>query len=139
MQYYCGTKAIKAKPMNRLEYNQYRGWDLPADENGAGEGYLVEHLDGGKSNHPGHEGYISWSPKEQFENTYQATGALSVGHALKAIEKGLKVRRAAWPENWLYLTNDTYLMLKIEGCEELSNYDPHVDDLTHADWQILTD
>ena len=42
---YEGTKLVQATPMNRLEYNQYRGWDLPAYENGADEGFLVEYLD----------------------------------------------------------------------------------------------
>ena len=41
---YIGTKLIKAQPMTRAEYNTYRGWALPADENGADEGYLVDHL-----------------------------------------------------------------------------------------------
>ena len=68
---YEGTKIVQATPMNRLEYNQYRGWDLPADENGDDEGYLVEYLDGGKGNHPAHLGYISWSPKEVFERAYK--------------------------------------------------------------------
>lgn len=71
MKNYIGIKRIKAKPMNRLEYNEYRGWELPADEDGADEGMLVEYLDGGKSNHPNHEGYISWSPKDVFERAYK--------------------------------------------------------------------
>lgn len=65
---YIGTKLVKGEPMNRLAYNDYRGWALPADENGADEGYLVEYLDGGKPNHPDHAGYISWCPVEQFVN-----------------------------------------------------------------------
>lgn len=70
MQRYIGTKIVKAKPMNRLEYNQLRGWELPADENGSDEGMLVEYMDGGKANHPDFSGYISWSPKDVFERSY---------------------------------------------------------------------
>lgn len=55
---YIGTKIIGATPMSRLAYNVYRGWDLPANENGADEGYLVEYQDGGTPNHPAHAGYI---------------------------------------------------------------------------------
>ena len=77
---YIGTKLIKAQPMTRAEYNTYRGWALPADENGADEGYLVEYLDGGKPNVPGHAGYVSWSPKEQFETAYLPMG--NVDHLL---------------------------------------------------------
>lgn len=68
MRIYVGTKLVKGLAMSRLAYNQYRGWALPADENGADAGYLVEYMDGGEPNHPGHDGYISWSPAEQFEN-----------------------------------------------------------------------
>ena len=63
-------KQVHRFPMTRLEYNEYRGWELPANEDGADEGYLVEYLDGGKPNDERHAGYISWSPKEQFDNGY---------------------------------------------------------------------
>jgi len=72
--HYIGTKVIKAQPMTRAGYNAYRGWDLPADENGADDGYLVEYLDGGAPNHPRHAGYISWSPKAQFDAAYLPMG-----------------------------------------------------------------
>lgn len=36
---YIGTKMIKAKPMNRGDYNKYRGWTIPEGENPADEGY----------------------------------------------------------------------------------------------------
>lgn len=63
-------KEVLAKPMTRQEYNDYRGWELPADENGSDEGYLVEYTDSPNSNHPDHKGYISWSPKDVFEAGY---------------------------------------------------------------------
>jgi hypothetical protein len=74
LQHFVGTKIVKSKPMSRLAYSDYRGLKLPADENGADEGYLVEYLDGGKPNHPDHAGYISWSPKVQHENAYLNMG-----------------------------------------------------------------
>ena len=67
---YIGTKVVHATPMNRREYNYFRGWDLPANENGADEGYLVEYADGGAGNVPGVTGYVSWSPKAVFEKAY---------------------------------------------------------------------
>lgn len=70
MKKYEGKKQILAKPMSRLEYNEYRGWKLPENENGSDEGFLVEYIDGGEANHPDHVGYISWSPKVVFENAY---------------------------------------------------------------------
>ena len=60
MQKYIGVKRIEARPMTRGDYNTYRGWQIPADENPADEGYLVKYRDG----------YESWSPKEVFEEAY---------------------------------------------------------------------
>ena len=74
MQLYTGTKQVKAKPMNRADYNILRGWQLPADEDGTDEGYLVEYVDGGKANVEGFAGYISWSPKGVFEMAYNPCG-----------------------------------------------------------------
>ena len=71
MNKYVGTKEVLAKPMTRREYNDYRGWELPSDENPNDEGYLVEYLNGGKPNDARHEGYISWSPVDVFNNAYK--------------------------------------------------------------------
>lgn len=60
MKKYIGTKLIEAEPMTRGEYNEYRGWTIPADENPADEGYLVRYSDS----------YVSWSPKEVFDKAY---------------------------------------------------------------------
>lgn len=68
---YEGTKRVHAKPMNRGDYNSYRSWEVPADENPADEGYLVEDADGGRGNDSRHAGYISWSPKDVFERSYK--------------------------------------------------------------------
>lgn len=97
MKLHIGTKLVKSKPMNRIDYNKYRGWDLPSDENGEDEGYLVEYVDGGKPNHKGHEGYISWSPKEQFDNAYQdVTKGMTFGHATEMAKLGHKVARTGF-------------------------------------------
>lgn len=71
MKKYVGMKIINAKPMSRLEYNTFRGWELPADEDGSDEGYLVEYIDGGKANTEQYKGYVSWSPKDVFERAYK--------------------------------------------------------------------
>lgn len=96
MQKCIGTKLVQLTPMTRLEYNEYRGWDLPDNENGADEGYLVEYLDGGNANHHAHKGYISWSPKEQADNAYRPVDGLSFGLAIEAAKKGEKIARAGW-------------------------------------------
>lgn len=99
---YIGTKIINAKPMNRQEYNDFRGWTLPADENGDDEGYLVEYLDGGKNTEQ-YQGYISWSPKKQFEDAYKPTSGMSFGLAIEALKKGLKVCRTGWNGKGMFL------------------------------------
>lgn len=70
-QTYTGTKTVRAVPMNRGDYNAYRGWEVPADEDPNDEGYLVEYTDGGKANMPDRAGYVSWSPKDVFERAYR--------------------------------------------------------------------
>ena len=71
MKKYVGTKELKAIPMNKEEYCQYRQSEVPLNENPKEEGYLVEYLDGGKPNDERHLGYISWSPKDVFEKAYK--------------------------------------------------------------------
>ncbi|MEC7473136.1 MAG: DUF2829 domain-containing protein [Pseudomonadota bacterium] len=93
---FIGVKLIDATPMNRQQYNDYRGWVLPSDENGTDEGYLVEYMDGGERNHPNHQGYISWSPKEVFERAYRETRGMSFGLAIEAMKLGKKVCREGW-------------------------------------------
>lgn len=61
MKSYIGTKIINAKPMTRGDYNQYRGWEIPEDENPNDDGYLVIYSDT----------YESWSPKDVFEAAYR--------------------------------------------------------------------
>lgn len=68
---YIGTKVVYATPMNRLAYNTLRGWKVPADENGADEGYLVEYADSPNQNVETYAGYVSWSPAEVFERAYR--------------------------------------------------------------------
>lgn len=75
MNHFIGTKIVLAKPMTRQEYNDYRGWKLPENENGNDAGYLVEYPEG-ISNHAEHRGYISWSPKGQFDMAYSDLGNL---------------------------------------------------------------
>jgi hypothetical protein len=96
MSRFIGTKIVIAEAMSRAAYNLFRGWTLPADENGADEGYLVEYQDGGKPNVLGRAGYVSWSPKEQFDAAYRPCTAMTFGLALEALKRGSRVARAGW-------------------------------------------
>lgn len=96
MTHCIGTKQVRLLPMTRAAYNEYRGWTLPADEDGSDEGYLVEYLDGGEPNHPDHAGYISWSPKAQADAAYRPVTAMTFGDALIMLKAGKRVARAGW-------------------------------------------
>lgn len=144
MKQYIGTKIVKMKPMNRAEYNAYRKWELPSDENGGDDGYLVEYLDGGKPNVDGHSGYVSWSPKEQADAAYRETLGMPFGLAIEAMKKGLKVARSGWngksmflflvPGSTFKVNRPPLLGIYPEGTE--INYCPHVDMKT-ADGKVV--
>jgi len=93
---FIGTKIVAAQPMTRLAYNEYRGWALPANENGADDGYLVEYLDGTEPNMPDRAGYVSWSPKAAFDAAYRPCSAMTFGLALEALKQGKAIARAGW-------------------------------------------
>lgn len=99
MKNYIGTKVIKARAMNRGDYNEHRGWNIPADENPADEGYLVGYPDA-HGNFDGElEGgchYISWSPADVFDAAYKSMTGMSFGLAIEAMKAGYKVARAGW-------------------------------------------
>ena len=96
MEKYIGVKLIKAMPMNRGEYCRYRGWQGPEDENKYNDGYLVEYLDSPSDAHPDHAGYISWSPKDVFEEAYRRITDMTFGLAIEAAKKGMKIARRGW-------------------------------------------
>lgn len=98
-----GVKLINAVQMTREEYNELRGWTVPADENPEDAGYLVEYVDGGKANHPDYAGYISWSPKDVFERAYRPVNGMTFGLAIEALKQGLKVARSGWNGKGMWL------------------------------------
>lgn len=104
MQRYIGTKLINAKPMTRAEYNTFRGWTVPADENPDDAGYLVEYVDGGKGNTDHYAGYVSWSPADVFDRAYRPCDGMTFGQALEALKAGQKVARAGWNGKGMWLS-----------------------------------
>lgn len=53
--HYTGTLSATARPLTRQAYNDFRGWTLPSDEDGADAGYLVTNDS---------TGHVSWLPEE---------------------------------------------------------------------------
>lgn len=161
MKMFIGTKMVLARPMGRGEYNIYRGWQIPLDENPADEGFLVEYVDGGASNHPGHAGYISWSPKDVFERAYRPSSGLTFGDALQALKAGKRVARVGWNGKGMfvyyvraaaylaqsaaaieyfgenaYVSYAPYLVLK--GVDEkVSTWVPSINDVLAEDWAVV--
>ena len=141
MKKYIGTKLVRMKAMNRQEYYNFRGWTLPADEDGVDDGYMVEYLDGGKPNTPQYEGYVSWSPKAQAEAAYRQTDGMSFGLAIEALKKGQKVARAGWNGKGMFLflvAGSTFQvsrppLLGIYPEGTTVNYCPHIDMKTADD------
>ena len=103
LKIYSGTKLIKAAPMSRGNYNNYRGWEMPSSEDANEEGYLVEYLDGGKPCDSRHLGYISWSPKDVFEKSYRENGSLTFGMAIEALKQGKRVARQEWNGKGIFI------------------------------------
>lgn len=86
MKKYLGVKIISAEPMNLGAYNTFKGWTIPENEDPNREGYKVVYSDD----------YISWSPKQAFEEAYREIDNLTFGLAVEALKKGSKVARQGW-------------------------------------------
>lgn len=86
MKDYIGVKVVEAEPTSRGEYNEYRGWQIPRDENPEDEGYHIRYPDG----------YESWCPKKQFNEAYRKCDNMTFGIAIEAMKKGNKVARRGW-------------------------------------------
>ncbi len=142
---HIGTKLINAEPMTRAAYNEFRGWQLPADENGADEGYLVEYLDGGKPNVEGRSGYVSWSPKDVFDAAYRPIDGMTFGLAIEALKLGKKVARAGWNGKGMFIFLIPGSTFKVNRAPLLGiypegttiGYRPHID-MKHANGDIGT-
>ena len=93
MEQFIGTKIIEATPMNLGDYNRHRGWEIPADEDPTKEGYLVKYTDG----------YLSWSPKQVFDEAYRRTNNMNFGLALEVLKKGQKVARKGWNGKGIFI------------------------------------
>lgn len=109
---YIGTKRVTATPMNRLAYNEHRGWKLPEDENGADDGFLVQY----------DNGYITWSPRDVFEESYRPNTAMTFGLAIEALKQGKRVTRPSWngKDMWLVLVKPGHYDV---GCKTI-DYKP---------------
>lgn len=92
MKQYIGTKIIEAEPAYRcMDGHGYITItdDLPVafpNFPSVEDGYRVRYADG----------YVSWSPKEAFEEAYRPTDAMNFGLAIEAAKRGAKIARRGW-------------------------------------------
>ena len=109
MKQYVGVKLIEAKPMTRGDYNKYRGWIIPKDEDPNDEGYLVKYSND----------YESWSPKKPFDESYREYGANALPQtAIGMISNDYKERFKAEYEQLIIRYNGLNRMIENwdKGC-----------------------
>jgi hypothetical protein len=111
MQTFIGTKIIKAEPCE--------AWDQFGKHCPGTEGYKVEYEDS----------YISWSPKDVFEEAYREIEAMTFGLAIEALKKGFKVARAGWNGKgmWLMFIHGKEMQIHNHGFGPINEFD--------HDWQ----
>jgi hypothetical protein len=151
---HIGLKNIMATPMTRGDYNKYRGWQLPSDERYDEGGYLIEYEPraGEASNVQGHEGYVSWTPKQVFDDAYHSVcGNLPFGLALELAKQGHNISRNGWNTKiCLFQPPEgssgglTYLYAQyITMCDEsptdlpITEWTPQQSDMLADDWYIV--
>lgn len=141
MHMYIGVKLINAKPMRRSDFERLMAKDVFTEDE---DGYLVEYLDSDKPNHPDYKNYISWSPKNVFENAYRTTDGLTFGLAIEATRLQKKVTREN-PDIYSMIVTGDYLMINKHGqLRHIRNEHGHVcqffqEDILATDWMIIDD
>lgn len=141
---YIGTKLVKAMPMDRLAYNELRGWAVPEDEDPKDKGYLVEYLDGAKANVPGFDGYVSWSPRDVFDKSYRALTGMKFGMAIEALKLGERLARTGWNGKGMHVElvpaatiedqrfGAHFLLRGVDGVHQ--TWVPSITDILAEDW-----
>ena len=78
MKKYLGVKVIKAEPMSKEMFESIKG----------SKEFIGTKTEGYKVVYP--DGYVSWSPKDVFEEAYKEINKLDYSDAVEILEKGLK-------------------------------------------------
>lgn len=144
MNRYFRKSEVQAKGMTRGEYNTFRGWELPKDEDGTDAGYLIVDLNTPPNvslNHPDYDGHVSWVPEKVFENTFfpalDDSTHFNYGVALEYLKAGKKVARKGWNGNGMFIyyvpaakypvnRNKNKTMLEYADSEGLIQYQPYL-------------
>lgn len=116
-----GQKVVHFTPMTRLDYNVFRGWQLPADENGEDEGYLVQYADGGSPNVAGFDGYVSWSPKDVFERAYSTVAEVKATTHVERMQRELADLQIKITKLTAFCGGEVFLTLAPEDQQDMHN------------------
>lgn len=130
---------VSAVGMTRGEYNTYRGWDIPVEENPHDEGYCVT------SNRTGH---INWMPKEQFDTTFlNLNKPVPFGVVLELVNRGARAYRLGWNGKGMRvmrvpggnvcgtLEQGRFILVMADG-KRSSSWVPSSSDLQATDWMV---
>lgn len=137
MNKYIELKIVEAESMNLGEYNKFKGWQIPDDEDPNTEGYLVVCSDE----------YKTWCPKEQFEKNNRTVENMSFSHALELLKKGFKISRKGWNGKNMYIQfnkardfefSELGSFLTIKNVKNtFDTWVPSISDLFAEDWVIF--
>ena len=134
MKTYVSSLLISAEPMNRGNYNQYRSWTIPQDQDPTDEGFLIENFKG-NANHPNHKGYITWLPYLEFMAQYTevpyAIGKPSYQQRVLAehteLVKKLTALKAFFETDFFLKCSQTERLLLQEQCRAMTAYSNMLD------------
>lgn len=143
MTQYIGVKLIQAEP---------------AEQHTCTNTDCAEGIDGYKVIYP--DGYVSWSPKDVFEEAYRPTDGMTFGLAIEAMKKGHKVAREGWngkgmwialveadtyhelysvlsKESTIVNSNSPYIIMKTANQDFQPGWLASQADILSDDWQII--
>ncbi|ADL53221.1 Gp49 family protein [Clostridium cellulovorans] len=125
MNYYIGTKLIKAEPMTKGQYNECMGYATTPNEDPTIDGYRVQYPDG----------YVSWSPGCVFEKAYLKVddnpnlfSGVSIGPQM--VENFIKEKHISTIGEKTTLVRvvlvNGFEIIESSACVDKSNYDENI-------------
>lgn len=92
MKKYIGVKIVEAEQMTANDARNAR-YSVPSQLDGCALGYEVTY--------PG--GYKSWCPYDAFRKANRGTDGMPFGHAIEAARNGMKIARAGWNSDGVFV------------------------------------
>lgn len=160
---YVGVKTVYARGMTRGDYNHFRGWQVPDNEDPRDDGYLIEdHGFAVQQDLVGKaHGYVTWLPKDVFEKSYteRDVAFFGISQAIDVLKRGGRVARDGWLMKSTYIVlingsavtpsiNNNYgngdaitpvgdVIYILSSDNTLIPYTPTIADLSAQDWKVV--